>query len=105
MWEIPVKSTTLEKYIYISVIFPSTRTIINIFGINKKFRDLCVKYNFEFIDHEQIAIKFLWNDDIHLLDTGKSILGQNFVIRVSNCFRKNDSFLTDAHFQETYARF
>ena len=29
-----------------------------------------MKYNFEFIDHEQITTKFLWNDGIHLLDTG-----------------------------------
>ena len=69
--------------------------------INKKLRELCMKHNFEFIDHEQITSKFLWNDGIHLLDTGKSILGQNFVNRVSNFFKKNDSFFTDPHFQET----
>ena len=43
----------------------------NIFDINKKLRDLCMKYNFEFIDHLQITTKFLKNDGIHLLDTGK----------------------------------
>ena len=96
---------TCQKYnigkIYISAILPSTRTNINTLDINKKLRDLCMKHNFEFIDHEQITSKFLWNDGIHLLDSGKSILGQNFVNRVSNFFRKNDSFLTDPHFQET----
>ena len=96
---------TCQKYnigkIYISAILPSTRTNINIFDINKKLRDLCIKHNFEFINHEQITSKLLWNDGIYLLDTGKSILGQNFVNRVSNSFRKSDSFLTDPHFQET----
>ena len=87
--------------IYISAILPSTRKNINIFDINKKLRDLCMKHNFEFIDHEQITSKFLWNDGIHLIDTNKSILGQNFVNRVSNFFRKKYSFLTDPHFQET----
>ena len=58
-----------------------------------------MKHKFEFIDHEQITSKFLWNDGIHLLHSGKSILGQNFVNRVSNIFRKNDSFLTDPQFQ------
>ena len=81
---------TCQKYnigkIYVSAILPSTRTNINIFDINKKLSDLCMKYNFEFIDHQQITTKFLWNDGIHLLDTGKSILGQNFVNRVSNFF-------------------
>ena len=36
-----------------------------------------MKYNFEFIDHQQITTKSLWNDGIHLLDARKSILGQN----------------------------
>ena len=97
-------ANTCQKYnigkIYISAILPSTRTNINIYDINQKLRDLCMKHKFEFIDHEQITSKFLWNDGIHLLDSGKSILGQNFVNRVSNFFRKNDSFLTDPHFQE-----
>ena len=95
---------TCQKYniekIYISAILPSTRTNINIYDINQKLRDLCMKHKFEFIDHEQITSKFLWNDGIHLLDSGKSILGQNFVKRMSNFFRKNNSFLTDPHFQE-----
>ena len=75
----------IEK-IYVSAILPSTRRNINIFDINKNLRDLCMKYNFEFIDRQQITTKFLWNDGIHLLDTGKSILGQNFVNSVSNFF-------------------
>ena len=89
------------RKIYISAILPSTRTNINIFDINKKLRDLCMKHIFEFNDHKQITSKSLWNDGIRLLDTGKSILGQNFLNRVSNFFRKNDSFFTDPHFQET----
>ena len=47
---------TCQKYnigkIYISAILPSTRTNINVFDINEKLRDLCMKHNFEFIDHE-----------------------------------------------------
>ena len=34
----------------------------------------------------QTATKFLWNDGIRILETSKSILGQNFVNRVSNFF-------------------
>ena len=52
-----------QKYnigkIYISAILPSTRLNINIFDINKKLHDLCMKYNFEFIHHEHITTKFL----------------------------------------------
>ena len=60
---------TCQKYnigkIFISAVLPLTKT------------------NHEFIDHQ-----FLWNDGIHLLDTHRSILGQNFVNRVSNFFAK-----------------
>ena len=67
-------ANTCQKYsigkIYIPAILPSTRTKLNIFDIKKKLRDLHIKYNFEFIDHQQITAKFLWNDGIHLLDTG-----------------------------------
>ena len=80
-YQIPVESITLEK-------LPSTRTKINIFYINKKLRHLCMKYHFEFINHQQISTNFLWNDGIHLLDTGKSMLGQYLVNRVSNLFAK-----------------
>ena len=90
----------IEK-MHISAILPSKRTNINIFDINRQLRDLCRKDSFEFIDHQQITNKFLWNDGIHLLNTGKSILDQNFVNKVSNFFRKNGSFITDPHFQET----
>ena len=85
-------ANTCQKYNigkkFISAILPSTRRNINIFGINKKSRDLCLKYNFEFINHQQVTTKYLWNDEIHQLHTSKSILGQNFVNRVSNFFAK-----------------
>ena len=42
-----------------------------------------MKYNFEFINYQQITTKFIWNDSLHLLDTGKSILDQNFVNKVT----------------------
>ena len=79
--------------------------ILIFFGINRKLRDLSLKYNFEFIDHQEITTKFSWNDSIHLSDTYQPILGQNFLNRVSNSFCKNDSFLTNPDFQETIRKF
>ena len=51
-----------------------------------------MKHKFEFIDHEQITTKFLWNGGIHLLDTGKTILDKNFMNRVSNFFSQKRIF-------------
>ena len=77
-----------------SGIISSTRTNVDISNINKKIRQLCKKIFFEFIKHPQITTGYLWNDGIHLQDTGKSLLGLNFINRVSRFLCKNDSFLT-----------
>ena len=55
-----------------------------------------MKYKFEFIEHQQITTKFLWNDGIHLY-TGKPILCQNFVKSVSNFFQKRFFFNRPSH--------
>ena len=44
------------------------------------------KNKFEFIEHPQITTDYLWNDGIHFQDTGKSLLCQNFINRVSRFF-------------------
>ena len=87
--------------IFIPGITPSTRTNVDISNINKKISELCKKSNFGFIEHPQITTDYFWNDGIHLQDTGKLLLGQNFMNRVSRFLRKNESFRTSPHFQET----
>ena len=87
--------------IFISGITPSTRANVDISNINKKIGELCKKNNFEFIEHPHITTDYLWHDGIHLQDTGKSLLGQNFINRVSRFLCKSDFFLTSPRFQET----
>ena len=87
--------------IFISGITPSTRANVDISNINKKIGELCKKNNFEFIEHPHITTDYSWHDGIHLQDTGKSLLGQNFINRVSRFLCKSDFFLTSPRFQET----
>ena len=87
--------------IFISGITPSTRANVDISNINKKIGELCKKNNFEFIEHPHITTDYSWHDGIHLQDTGKSLLGQNFINRVSRFLCKSDFFLTSLRFQET----
>ena len=72
--------------IFISSILPTTRSDINISQINESLKNLCMVNNFQFIEHAQITSNFLGKDGLHLLDSGKSILGSNFV----NCI---DSYI------------
>ena len=87
--------------IFISGTISSTRTNVDISNIKEKIHELWKKILFEFIEYPQITTDYLWNDGIHLEDTGKWLLGQNFINRESRFLCKNDSFLTGPHFQET----
>ena len=71
---------------FISSILPTTRSDINISQINESLKNLCMVNNFQFIEHAQITSNSLGKDGLHLLDSGKSILGFNFV----NCI---DSYI------------
>ena len=69
--------------IFISGITPSTRKNFGISNTNKKIHELCKRNNFKLIEHPQMTTYYLCNEYIHLQDTGKSLLGQNFINRVS----------------------
>ena len=84
--------------IIISEIIPSTRTNVDISNINKNNKKQ--KNNFEFTEHPQITIDYLWKDGIHLQDLVKSLLGQNCLNRVSRFLWKIYCFLTGPDFQE-----
>ena len=46
---------------------PLRRTKVDIFDINIKLHEACIKNNFEFNDHQQITRKYLWKDGIQYL--------------------------------------
>ena len=69
--------------LFISGIIPSTRANVDISDVNEKILKLYKKNNFEFIEHPQITTDYLWNDVIHLQDTGKSLTCQKLINRVS----------------------
>ena len=50
--------------------------------------------NSEFIEHHQITTDYLWNDGIHLLGTGKSLLSQNVIIGSVDSYAKMIIFST-----------
>ena len=87
--------------LFISGIIPSTRANVDISDVNEKILKLYKKNDFEFIEHPQITTDYLWNDVIHLQDTGKSLTCQKLINRVSRFLCKNDCFLKGHHFKET----
>ena len=64
--------------VYISSVLPSTSTSFNIGKINEAVKELCLKNNFVFIDHQSATINYLRLDGIHLVNSGKAILARSF---------------------------
>ena len=90
-------ANTCQNYntgkIFISALLPSKRTKVNISQINETLKHLCSRNNFIFVEHENIGFDDLWVDGIHLLNSGKAMLGSNFVSEVNRYFGKSDDFL------------
>ena len=72
--------------IFILAILSSKWTKVSIFQINKNVKHLYSRNNLIFIVHKNISFIDLWVDGIHLLNSGKSILGSNFISEVNRLF-------------------
>ena len=77
------------RKIFISEIQTNKKIDVNIVDINQKLKEICLQNNFEFIEHRLITPDHLWTDGIHLLDSGKEILGNNFVDSINDFLEEN----------------
>ena len=79
----------LQKYLY--WLYYHQREPDSIY--HKSMKPLCSRNNFMFVEHKNIGFDDLWVDGIHLLNSGKAMLGSNFVSEVNRYFGKSDNFL------------
>ena len=90
-------ANTCQNYnigkIFILPLLPSKRTKVNILQINETLNHLCLRNNFIFVKHKNIGFDDLGVDGIYLLNSGKALLGSNFVSEVNSYFGKSDNFL------------
>ena len=90
-------ANTCQNYnigkIFILALLPSKGNKGSISQINVTLKQVCSRNNFRFVDHKNIGFDNLWVDGIHLLNSGKAILGSNFVSDVNRYFGKNDNFI------------
>ena len=89
-------ANTCQNYnigkIFISALLPSKRNKVKISQINETLKHLCSRNNFIFVEHKNIGFDDLWVDRIHLFNSGKAMLGSNFVSDVNRYFGKSDNF-------------
>ena len=50
---------------------------------------MCISNNFESIEHDQITAKDLWEDGVHLTESGKIFLGWNLLDAINNFLFNN----------------
>ena len=74
--------------IFISSILRCNRTTVDINCINRKMRELCIQNNYKFVSNTQINIRNLWSDGIHLQESGKLLIANNFINSVNNVLSK-----------------
>ena len=56
-------------------------------------RHLWSRNNFIFVEDQDIGFGDLWVDEIYFLNSGKAIIGSNFLSEVNRYFGKSDTFL------------
>ena len=56
-------------------------------------RHLCSRNNFIFVEDQDVGFGDLWVDEIYFLNSGKAIIGSNFLSEVNRYFGKSDTFL------------
>ena len=79
---------TFQKYnigkIFTSSLMTCPRTSANIAKINEGIKNMCISNNFESIEHNQTTAKDLWEDGVHLKESGKIFLGRNLLDSINN---------------------
>ena len=78
--------------IFISGITYTTKVHIkHIRDLNKAIKELCKRYNFFFIENDNIWNSHLWKDGLHLNDSGIAVIADNF-ISILNHFLSDSIF-------------
>ena len=62
-----------------SILLKSNESLnVKIQEVNSYLRDKCEFYNIDFISNENISVKYLHSDGVHLNDVGSYLLQKNF---------------------------
>ena len=60
--------------------------------LNKSIKELCQKHGYGFIDNSHVSSENLWQDGLHLNNSGKGVLLKNYVVTLSDSYFVGPSF-------------
>ena len=74
--------------VFISVIICRRDKFLNgkVKRVNFLLKQICEENGYFFIDNSNIEIRDLWKDGIHLLESGKTKLAENFIYFLNNSY-------------------
>ena len=60
--------------------------------LNNPVKVLCQKHGYNFIDNSNVSSENFWQDGLHLKNSGKGILLNNYVVKLSDSYFLVKSF-------------
>ena len=57
-----------------------------IYQLNKSIKELCRKHGYSFIDNSNLSSENLWQDRLHLNNSGKGVLLKNYVVTLNDSY-------------------
>ena len=80
------KEHDIEEIIISSLVVTENIDLNLLARVNALLYNLCRENGFCFVDNSNISVENLFKDKLHLLDSGKTILGNNFIYCINNYF-------------------
>ena len=81
------------KQIIISGLTLTTRLKANlIYQLNKSIKELCQKHGYSFIDNSNVSSENLWQDGLHLNNSSKGVLLNNYIVTLNDSYFLGPSF-------------
>ena len=75
------------KNVFVSGLVYTTRIGLPVLArTHEMIVNLCYKLGVCYVDNRNIRRKHLWKDGLHLVESGKVILANNFLSEISKCF-------------------
>ena len=63
-----------------------------IYQLNKSIKELCQKHGYSFTDNSNVSSENLWQDGLHLNNSGKGVLLNNYVVTPNDSYFLGPSF-------------
>ena len=81
------------KQFFISGLTLTTRLKTSfVYQLNNLIKELCQKHDYSFTDYSNLSSEIFWQDGLHLNNSGKGVLLNNYVVTLNDSYFLGPSF-------------